>query len=176
MGSQQDGDRMVITNNHAGCLWLFYAVLLIPFFIAVPYLWLAPRDKAPLMFIVPFTLIFVLALPFVVRHILHLEYIRMTLDRRPRADSGGLIMIQTRGIFTRRNIVKPLDQIWRMEMEVSDNDGYFYSVDLAFRDGTKIALTQGSHKAGVLQECDNLREFLHRDIPELQMVERAAHR
>ncbi len=155
MAIKIEGDVLKLSNSHAGCMWVFSLFFIIPFTIGVFLLWGEPPEVAPRWQVVLFTVMVLVALLLLVHQLWRGTLIKVRINKRP-----GNIEINHRTIRAQWTDHRHVSQLRELRIEVSDNDGEFFSVYLVFADGEKLHVVHGNYRQGVLKECDELQAFL----------------
>jgi len=159
-------DRLTVHSRHAWALWGVYLLFLLGFPAAVLAMWRAGPEAAPRWFALVLTALFLVAVPFLLREIARARLVRARLDR-----ASGAIHITKRGLFTHSRATRTFDDIERVEMRTSDNDGAFHTLHIVFRDGTDFAFSHGNAREGMEAERDRMLEFLRGRLPDATAVE-----
>lgn len=127
--------------------WLV-AILSATFITVLPptilFLWLSPREEAPLYGVIPMTLVAAIAIPFLVRNIFEARTWTSTIDAK-----RNVLKARRVGLFGRVEAETPLSDIERLVIEKTDNDGEFFTAFIETRDGRRQKLVQGNHGPGV---------------------------
>jgi len=150
-----EGDKLFLKNNHAGCMWIFTSVLMLPFIPAIYFLWNEPRDIVPLYFVLPFTLIFVVAAPIMLRELAKMCIVTVEINR-----TIGEVKITQSAFFVRNQLVYAIRDIVCIEIECSDNDGEFFDVKMVLKNDQKFPILHGNYKPGITDKIEKITEFL----------------
>lgn len=149
------GDKLFLKNDYAGCMWLFYTFLFLPFVVGIYLLWQEPRETAPLYFVLPFTLVFLATAPILIWQAMKMRIVTVEIDR-----TLGTAKITKSAIFSKTYDSRKLDEINAIHVECSDNDGEFFNVTLRFKDDDELPIIHGSSRTGVYDEITRIAEFL----------------
>jgi len=168
MAFRIDGDRLQVNSHYAWVAWIFHGCFLIIFPLATIAIWRAGPDKAPFWFSLIFTIGFLAAVPFLLREIVQARLVRATLDR-----ARGSIEIAKQGLLSRSQATATFDDIERIEMRTSDNDGEFHTLYLVFRDGTDLAFRHGNHRQYIEEERDHFLAFVRQRRPDITAIEQS---
>ncbi len=143
-------------------------IFLIIFPIAIITAWNAPRDKAPLYFVIPFTLVFALMVPFLVRQLMGARTRRIAIDA-----PGRTIVLTTVQLLNRAKSRRiAMEDVRRVLFETADTDGgFFYRGLLDLGAADQIVFTQGSARDGVRAEAERMITALRQVQPALEIVE-----
>lgn len=160
-------DTLKVCSYHAIATWLLCGAFLAAFPVAIVAGWRAGPDTIPLWTNLVFTGLFLAAGPFLIREIADARIVRASLDR-----ASGVIRVAQSGLTGRSSAAKSFDDIERVEMRTSDNDGEFHTLCLVFRDGTDFAFRHGNYRQGVEEERDRFLAFLRQRRPDVQAVEK----
>jgi uncharacterized membrane protein len=155
MAIKIEGDVLKLSNSHAGCMWVFSLFFIIPFTIGVFLLWGEPPEVAPRWQVIVFTGLVVIALPLLVHQLWRGTLIKVRINKR-----NGNIEINHRTFKAKWADHRHVSQLRKLRIEVSDNDGEFFSVYLVFADGEKLNVVHGNYRQGVMKECGELQAFL----------------
>jgi len=143
-------------------------IFLIIFPIAIITAWNAPRDKAPLYFLIPFTLVFALMVPFLVRQVKGARTRRIAIDAPGRA----IVLTTVQPFIGARSRSIAMEDVRRVLFETADSDGgFFYRGLLDLGAGDQITFTQGNHHAGVRAGAERMLTALRQVQPALEIVE-----
>ena len=139
-------DREVLTVNsrYAWVPWIFHAIFLLVFLPGILAMWHAGPETIPLLFNLAFTGLFLAAAPFMLDEIAKARLVRGKFDR-----IGGTVNLIKQGLVTRREFARTFDDIDRIEMRTSDNDGEFHTPLVVFRDGEEFAFSHGNYRQGM---------------------------
>jgi hypothetical protein len=143
------------------------SIFLIIFPVAIIALWTAPRDEVPLYFLVPFTLVFALAVPFLAREVISARTRRIAIDAPGRAIV--LTTVQPFNGARSRNIA--MKDVSRVMFETTDHDGFYYRGLLDLGADDQITFTQGNHHTTVRAEAERMITALRQVQPALEIVE-----
>jgi hypothetical protein len=143
------------------------SIFLIIFPIAIIALWNTPSDEAPLYFLAPFTLVFVLGVSFLVRQVMGARTRRIAIDAPGRAIV--LTTVQPFNGAKLRSIA--MEDVRRVLFETTDYDGFFYRGLLDLGAADQITFTQGNHHAAVRAEAERMITALRQVQPALEIVE-----
>jgi len=149
------GDKLFIKNYHAGCMWIFMSVLMVPFIPAIYFLWNEPRDIVPLYFVLPFTLIFLVAAPLMLREAAKMRIVTVEINR-----TLGEVKITKSAFFSRNRSVHAIRDIACIDIECSDNDGEFFDVKMVLKNDEKFPILHGNYKPGIIDKIEEITEFL----------------
>ena len=97
----------------------------------------------------------VIALPLLVHQLWRGTLIKVRINKR-----NGNIEINHRTFRAKWADHRHVSQLRELRIEVSDNDGEFFSVYLVFADGEKLHVVHGNYRQGVMKECGELQAFL----------------
>lgn len=150
-----DGDKLFLKNDYAGCMWIFYTFLLLPFIPAIYLLWQEPRDSAPLYFVLPFTLMFIISAPLIIREAVKMKIVTLEINRTIEE-----VKITKGALYKKSHKTYTLSEIKKIEVECSDNDGEFFNVNMLFDDGNRLPILHGSYRAGVFNQIDEINQFI----------------
>lgn len=142
-------------------------MFLIVFPIAIIAIWNAPREDAPLVFIVPFTAVFAIAMPFLVRQIAGAHTRRIAIDR----PSCSIKLSMKRPFRAAQSRTIAMGQVRRVLFETTDHDGYWYCAMLDLRDGDRIGFAQGNHEETVFAKAERMLMALRMMQPDMEIVE-----
>jgi hypothetical protein len=141
-------------------------VLLVIHTVGLAILWQEPRDVAPLYFLIPFTGVFLIATPFLIKQVLVARTRRVELCPGERQ-----FVITERSLFTKRVRHESLDHMVAVVFETTDNDGYWYRGLVELRPGEKITFVQGSYRPAIRAEFDALVKRLADCAPHVEALE-----
>ena len=167
MAFRIEGDRLTVNSHYAWAIWILCGVFLCVFPPAIIAMWRAAPEKIPLWVCLFFTLGFSAFAPYLIGEIVRARLVRASLDR-----ASGVIRIAQRGLFARSCMAKRFDEIERIEMRTTDNDGEFHGLHVVFRDGTDFAFRHGNCREYMEEERDRFLDFVRRRRPEVGAVER----
>ncbi|MGE3248069.1 MAG: hypothetical protein AB7F96_11030 [Beijerinckiaceae bacterium] len=158
-----DRDVLTVCSRYACVQWIFHATFPLVFPPAILAMWRAGPDQLPLWF----TLLFLAAVPFLLNEIARARLVRATLDRM-----NGTVEVQRRGLIVLSQLAGTFDDIDRVEMRTTDNDGEFHRLFVVFRDGSDFEFRHGNCRQAMEAERGRLREFLHVRRCDLTAVEK----
>lgn len=141
-------------------------VFLIVFPLAIIAMWQAPRDIAPLHFLIPFAALFALGSPFLAQQVVTAR----TREMRVNVQTGESSIIAARPLQRSLEVI-PAAISKALIMEVTRNDGFWYSAYLELQGSRRINFAQGSHKAAVRTELKRMAEALLPTHPALPVRE-----
>ena len=167
MAFRIDGDNLTVNSQFAWVNWILCGIFTLGFPPAIMAMWQAGPEKIPLWFNLIFTGCFLGALPFLLSEIAKARIVKARIDAR-----SGMIEISKRGLITRSRETRRIEDIDHIEMQTSDNDGYFFSLHVFFCDGADFAFGHGNYRAGMEEERDRFLAFLRKRRPELVAVEK----
>jgi hypothetical protein len=143
-------------------------IFLIIFPIVIIAGWNAPRDKAPLHFLVPFSLVFALAVPFLVGGVLGARTRRIAIDAPGRA----LVLTTVQPFNGAQSRSIAMEDVRRVLFKTADSDGGFsYRGLLDLGAADQIVFTQGNHHVAVRAEAERMITALRQVQPALEIVE-----
>lgn len=146
-----------------------FMIFLIVFPIAIVMMWREPREVVPLYFAVPFTLVFAVVVPFLVRRVTSARTRHIILD----LTDGGLEIVERTPFRRDRKLANARD-VTKAEFRTTDDDGYWHTASLVLADGSRFAFAQGNVNADVRGKFDallgQLRQF-NPDIPSRETKE-----
>jgi hypothetical protein len=146
--------------------WLA-AVFLVVFPIAIFKIWQEPREVAPLIYIVPFTAIFVSVVPYLLKLVLKAQ----TRQFQINPDSNQLDISVTS--LLRRDFEQvPALNVQSLTFETTDNDGFWYSAEIRLNDGRSLCFAQGSYEPGVRNDLARMQEQLSSIRPDIRVIEK----
>jgi len=119
-------------------------IFLIGFPIGIAAMWREPRDVAPLVYLVPFTAIFALGIPYLWKPLSTARTRELRVDTR----TGEIIFLSQRPLQRQTERIAAAS-VRRLVFETHDNDGYWHCAMLELTDARRIQFCQGSHKASV---------------------------
>ena len=167
MAFRIEGDRLTVKSRHAWAMWLLYGIFALGFPPAILAMWQAGPEKIPLLANLAFTGLFLAGLPFLLGEIAKQRLVTAHLDRKT-----GVLEVSQRGLITHSRETRRIEDVDRVEMETSDNDGEFHALYVVFRDGSRFAFSHGNYRRGMEEERDRFLAFLRMRRPELQAVEK----
>lgn len=142
-------------------------IFLIIFPVAIIAIWTTPPDDMPLYFSAPFTLVFALTGPFLVRQVMGARTRRIAIDAPGR--SIVLTTVQPFNGAKSRSIA--MEDVRRVLFETTDTDGFFHRGLLDLGAADQITFTQGNHHAAVRAEAERMITALRQVQPALEIVE-----
>lgn len=167
MAFRIDGDCLTVNSQYAWVSWIIYGIFVLGFPPAIIAMWQAGPEKIPLWFNLIFTGFFLAVLPYFLREIARARIVRAHIDT-----ASGIVEISKRGLVTRSRETRRVEDIDRIEMQTSENDGEYFSLHVIFRDGGSFAFSHGNYREGMEEERDRFLTFLQKRRPELGAVER----
>lgn len=139
-------------------------IFLIAFPIALFAIWDEPRSIAPWEFLVPFALLFLACVPFMLNRVLA-AHTRMTC-----VDSiNGVIHAKRWRPFSSEVEEVLAAEVERIVFVTTDNDGYWYKALLALRSGDQMVFSQGNHYATERNNADRMLAALTLHNPRLEI-------
>jgi hypothetical protein len=153
-------------GDWGGAIVCFIVLIIFPIVIIAG--WNAPRDKAPLYFLVPFALVFALAIPFLVGGVLGARTRRIAIDAPGRA----LVLTTVQPFNGAQSRSIAMEDVRRVLFETADSDGgFFYRGLLDLGAADQITFTQGNHHVAVRAEAERMITALRQVQPALEIVE-----
>jgi hypothetical protein len=160
------GNRLAVKSRFAYSVWILHAIFLLVFPTAIWAMWTTREVYIPVAFNSVFTLLFLGAVPFLIRGILKEHLVCAELDA-----GNGTIQVCRRGLFKRSSDYREFGDIERIEMRTSESDGEFHSVYLVFRDGFEFPFLHGNHRQGVESERDRFVSFIRQVRSDVIVIE-----
>lgn len=149
------GDKLFLKNDYAGCMWIFYSFLLIPFVAGIYLLWQEPSDVVPLYFLLPFTFGFLITTPIMLKEAIKMRIVTLEMDR-----TLGNISISKSALFSKSHETREISEINTIQVECSDGDGEFFNVSMHFKDGYKLPILHGNHRDSIFSQIQEINDFL----------------
>ena len=159
-------DKLYLKNDYAGCMWIFYTVLIVPFIFGIYLLWQEPRDVAPLYFVLPFTVLFLFAAPILIKQAVKMKIVTLEIDR-----TLGHIKISKSALFSKKKELRKINEIDFIKVECSDNDGEFFNVNMHFKDSAIRPILHGNHRVSIFGQIEDINDFLEVRFPKITIQE-----
>lgn len=118
-------------------------------------------------FLVPFALVFALAVPFLVRQVMGARTRRIAIDAPGRA----IVLTTVQPFKGAQSRSIAMEDVRRVLFETTDHDGFFYRGLLDLGAADQIVFTQGNHHAAVRAEAERMITALRQVQPALEIVE-----
>ncbi|NNE87778.1 MAG: hypothetical protein HKN27_06845 [Silicimonas sp.] len=141
------------------------AIFLIVFPIAIIALWKGPQETVPLYFLLPFTGIFLICVPLLIRAVLIARSRTITVDRKT-----GEVSVTSRAPVRNDRQRFAATDIDAAVFRTTDNDGYWYTA-LLRTPGQDVVFAQGSHRPDVRKKFEAMVAELRRFAPALKVEE-----
>lgn len=161
-----NGDKLFLKNDYAGCMWIFYSFMIIPFFSGIYLLWQEPSDTVPLYFVLPFTIVFLIAVPIMLKEAIKMRIVTLEMDR-----TLGQICISKSALFSKEKELRKINEIDFIQVECSDNDGEFFNVKMHFKDNVVVPILHGNHRASIFGQIKEINDFLEVRFPKVPIQE-----
>lgn len=161
-----NGDRATIKSRFAWSVWILHGIFLLFFPPLIWAMWTTETADIPVYASAVFTGLYLLCVPWLLRGLATETLVSGEIDRK-----AGTVRLVTRGLAKRSVAARPIDDIDRIEMRTTDNDGEFHSVYLVFRDGTYCAVLHGNDRVGVEDKRDTFLDFIRQRRPDVTVVE-----
>lgn len=156
--------RFIDQGDWLGAIMILFFLIIFP--ICIIAIWLEPRDAAPLHFAVPFTAIFSLSLPVMVKELLSARTREFLLN----CQTGEIILKMKRPLHSSVERIAP-QSISKLIFQTTDNDGYWHHAMLEISKQRLISFAQGGHEPAVRAEYDRMIEALKMIAPHVQSEE-----
>ncbi|MEP1945179.1 MAG: hypothetical protein ABJJ20_00035, partial [Lentilitoribacter sp.] len=125
-----------------------------------------PRDAAPLHFVVPFTALFLLGLPFLVKELIYAR----TREFLVNCQTGEITLVMKRPLQSSVERIAP-HSISKLIFRTTDNDGYWHHAMIEINTRRTISFAQGGHEPAVRAEYERMIEALKVIVPHLPTEE-----
>lgn len=143
-----------------------FLVFLIAFPFAMVALWRLGSEVVPVYFALPFTLVFLVAVPFMAG--------RLRAARTRQISFvpaiGVLHVIESRP-GRRDHTRADAGEVDRIEFNTTDNDGFWYTASLVLRDGRSFGFAQGNWRPDVSEKYERFAASLRQANPDIRLVE-----
>lgn len=169
MDSKTNPKVLIITDKGDWITAVVFSLFLVAFPIAIWAVWHQPRDLAPLYFVVPFTLFFLLTVPFLLRAVFGARTNRFSFNYKTKK-----FKLMRKGLFFQETIEEPLAAINRLILVTSDNDGYYYKLLLELSDGQRLKLAQGSWEPSIREIAEVHQDWLNKAGYSVPIIEEAS--
>ena len=166
MAFRIDGDILTVSSHYAWVSWIFCGVFAFGFPPAIIAMWRQSPDQIPLLVNLACTCIFLGALPYLFGEMAKARLVKARIDAK-----SGTIEISKRGLITRSRETRRIEDIDRIEMQTTDNDGEYFSLHVIFHDDGSFPFRHGNHRASMEDERDAFLAFIQKMRPEVEAVE-----
>jgi hypothetical protein len=141
-------------------------IFLIVFPLAIIAIWRAARELAPLEYIIPFTGLFALASPFLLRQVAGVQKREMSVD----CCTGTITLTTWRPLKKLAESISPVS-VDGLAFEKTEYDGYWYRAMLELLDSRQVTFAQGNHEPYVRNELARMAQALAVAKPDLRIRE-----
>ncbi len=132
----------------------------------VGWLWTLPGDQVPRIFLVPFTGVFLIGLPFLVRSVLGARTRTLSVDT-----ATGTVMLEQRWIFSKSTETFGAIEAAQIVHVVRDDDGVWTKSVLHLAGGREVIFAQGGSPEETRDAADRLATVLAQIRADVPVVE-----